>query len=530
MSAGAEPSPPTATRPSSVKPVGLGQVCTLLAESLADDTGVELTGVTHDSRRVLPGDLYAALPGANVHGARFVEQATAAGAVAVLTDPVGAGMLEAADGLPVLVVPEPRAVLGAVASLVYGAPASALVMLGVTGTNGKTTVAHLVHDVLQGTGVTAGLLGTVEARVGNRRIPSVRTTPEAPDLQALLAVMVEGGARACVMEVSSHALVLGRVDGIVFDVVGFTNLSQDHLDFHGDLERYFAAKADLFTPQRSRQAVVVVEDDWGRRLLARAGVPVTPVLPVGDPAHGDDAARGWRVRSVRHGSTGSQVAVRTPGGRDVDLAIPLPGEFNVLNGVLATAMAVAGGVGLSEAVASLAQATGVPGRMERVVLHGPPGPAAADAPTVVVDYAHTPDAIARVLASLRGQAAGRLAVVLGAGGDRDRGKRSEMGGAAVRGADIVVVTDDNPRSEPPADIRAAVLEGTHGAAADVVVHEVADRAAAIGAAIMQTGAGDVVLVAGKGHEQGQEVAGVVHPFDDRSVARDWLRLRAQGPR
>ncbi len=476
---------------------------------------VAVTGVTLDSRAVRPGDLYAALPGARVHGAEFTADAAAAGATAVLTDPAGAAAAAGVD-LPRLVVPDPRAVLGRLAAAVYGDPARGLTLLGVTGTNGKTTTCYLLESALRATGRATGLVGTIETRVLDERVLSVRTTPESPDVHALLAVMRERGVDVCAMEVSSHALALHRVDGVVYDVAAFTNLSQDHLDFHPDLEHYFAAKASLFTPERAREGVVVVDDAWGRRLAAGAGVPVTTLATGGGAAD-------WVADGARSPASGGSTAftLTGPDGARHDLVSPLPGDFNVANTALAFVVLLRAGVPAPDAADALARAGGVPGRMERVTAGGDAaGATAPGGPLAVVDYAHTPDAVAAALRSLRPATRGRLVVVLGAGGDRDPGKRAAMGAAAARHADLVVVTDDNPRSEDPASIRAAVLSGAAGPAQVV---EVAGRAEAVLAAVRAArDERDTVLVAGKGHERGQEVDGTVHPFDDRDVLRTAL--------
>ena len=500
-------------------PLNLSDVAQVLGTSLVGGPTTPpdpaVTGVTLDSRRVGAGDLYAALPGANVHGAAFAAQAAAAGAVAALTDPGGAGLVAAA-GLPVLVVDEPRAVLGDLAARIFDHPGDRLRTVGVTGTNGKTTTAYLVESLLRSVGWTTGLLGTVETRIAGERVESVRTTPEAPDLHALLARMVAAGVQGCALEVSSHALAQHRVDGLVVDVALFTNLSQDHLDFHGSMADYFAAKALFFTPAHARTGVVWVdvadEDRWGLQLAARAGVPVTTVGTAGTD---------WLVSRVEVGRARSSFRL---GRGDVvlDLVCPLPGDFNVANAALAVVAALQLGLAPAEVVAGLAAADGVPGRMQ-------PVPAAADAPLVVVDYAHTPDALDRVLRALREITPGRLVAVFGAGGDRDRGKRPLMGAAVAALADVAVVTDDNPRSEDAAAIRAAVLAGAVSGSAEVL--EVADRADAVAAALERcTGPGDTVLLAGKGHETGQESAGVVTPFDDRAVAgaalQQWQRSRS----
>lgn len=477
--------------------------------------GTVVHGVTLDSRQVRPGDLYAALPGARAHGADFAAQAAAAGAVAAVTDPAGVQRVGGA-GLPALVVPDPRAVLGALAADVYGRPAADLLLLGVTGTNGKTTTVHLLDAALRAAGRRTGLVGTVEVRVGDERVPSSRTTPESPDVHALLAVMRERGVTACSMEVSSHALALHRVDGVVYDVAAFTNLSQDHLDFHRDMADYYAAKATLFTPARSRRGVVCVDDEWGRRLARQAAVPVVTVTTR------PDADADWTAGPGQPDPSGTTTAftLRHRDGRRHRLVSPLPGDFNVANTALAFVVLLEAGLDPEAAAAGLAGAPGVPGRMEPVRT-GAPGE-----PLALVDYAHTPDALAAALRALRPATPGRLVVVLGAGGDRDPGKRPAMGEAAARGADLVVVTDDNPRSEDPATIRAAVLQGARAAGgADVL--EVPDRAEAVAVALAATtGPQDTVLLAGKGHESGQEVDGTVHPFDDRVVLRAALAARA----
>jgi UDP-N-acetylmuramoyl-L-alanyl-D-glutamate--2,6-diaminopimelate ligase len=495
-------------RPRHVPPRSLHAVAQLLRQPGPDSADVAVTGVTHDSRQVQPGDLYAALPGAKLHGAAFIAQAAEAGAVAVLTDVAGTPL---ACGLPVLTVEDPRAHLGRIAAYVYGEPARDLLMLGITGTNGKTTTAYLVESGLRAAGNQVGLVGTIETRVGDERFPSVRTTPEATDLHALLAVMRERGATACVMEVSSHALVLGRVDGIVFDVAGFTNLSQDHLDFHGDLEDYFAAKAGLFTPQRSLRGVVCIDDEYGSRLAGLATVPVVTVAAT--------RAADWRVvdQLVVYSDATTTATLQDAHGRRLSVASPMPGDFNLANAALAVVMLFEAGIDVTDAIRGVMRCGGVPGRMERVQSTG------ADEPLAVVDYAHTPDAIENVLRALRPLTRGRLIVIVGAGGDRDPHKRAAMGTAAARTADLVIVTDDNPRSEDPAAIRAAVLAGALAVAGSGAVEEIGDRRTAIERGVEATrGRADTVVIVGKGHEQGQEIGGVVYPFDDRVVLRDAL--------
>jgi UDP-N-acetylmuramoyl-L-alanyl-D-glutamate--2,6-diaminopimelate ligase len=465
------------------------------------DDHVRFSGITLDSRRVERGNLYAALPGSQGHGADFADQALAGGAVAVLTDPDGADRVTA--GTPLLVVTEPRRALGVLAAHHYGQPARALTMIGVTGTHGKTTVTRLIEAGLTGAGVPAGVIGTVGTRILGEDVKSALTTPEAPDLQALFARMRTAGVEACAMEVSSHALVMERVGGIVFDLAVFTNLGRDHLDFHADMEDYFAAKARLFTPARATRALVNVDDEWGRRLVDLTELPVSTMSTAGRDAT-------WRAGDLELSATGSRFRIDGPDG-SFAAGCPIPGDFNVANTLAAVAACAEVGYDGGAVADAIARSAGVPGRLERI----DEGQDFA----VVVDYAHKPDAVHAALATLRPLTEGRVIVVIGAGGDRDPGKRPLMGEIAAREADLLIVTDDNPRREDPAAIRSAVLAGAAGAA---TVLEIGDRRAAIAEAIGRALAGDIVLIAGKGHETGQEIAGVVHPFDDRSVAREEL--------
>jgi UDP-N-acetylmuramoyl-L-alanyl-D-glutamate--2,6-diaminopimelate ligase len=466
-----------------------------------------VTGATMSSGYVRPGDLFAGAPGHAVHGASYSERAVAAGAVAVLTDAAGADLVPA--GVPVLVVDDVRARIGPVASMVYDEPSGELDMLGVTGTSGKTTTTFFVRAGLQAAGRTSGLIGTVATLIGDESIKTGFTTPEATELQALLAVMRERGATTVAMEVSSHALAMGRVGGIEYAVGAFTNLSEDHLDFHADMDDYFAAKALLFDG-RTRQAVIMVDDDWGQKMAARVG-PCTTVST--GPATAD-----WRASDIEELPDGStRFRVQAPdGGFAASCAVP--GRYNVANAVLALAILAENEVPSDIAVPAIATAT-VPGRMERID-EGQPFLA-------IVDYSHKPAAVEGALAALRPLTRGRLIIALGCGGDRDRAKRPIMGELAARDADVLIVTDDNPRSEDPAAIRQAMLAGVDavplGSRAEV--HEIGDRAAAIAAAVELARDGDTVLIAGKGHEPGQEIAGVTHPFDDRAVLRAALEHR-----
>ncbi|MDO5285346.1 MAG: UDP-N-acetylmuramoyl-L-alanyl-D-glutamate--2,6-diaminopimelate ligase [Actinomycetia bacterium] len=480
--------------------------------------GVAVSGVTVSSLSVAPGDLYVALPGRTTHGARFAAQAVRSGAVAVLTDPAGAEQLGGL-GVPVAVVAEPRVVMAEVAARVYRHPADRLLTYALTGTNGKTTTLYLLAAALRAAGHRVGTIGTIGARVDDEELPLARTTvttPEAPDVQALLAVMVERGATALVMEVSSHALAMHRVAGIRYDVAGFTNLGWDHRDFHPTQEDYFQAKARLFTPQQTSAAVIAVDDDWGERLVEQAAQAGLRLLTTGERGQ-------YRSLAAEPGPDGSQqVRVTTPDG-ERGYRLGLPGAHNVANSVTAVAMLAATGASLEQALPGLATVT-VPGRMQRVPLPGP-------APRVYVDFAHTPQAVAATLEALGSV---RTVCVLGAGGDRDQGKRGPMGAVAAQACDVLVVTDDNPRSEPPEQIRAAVLAGARQArdeaapgsrAAGCQVIDGGDRRQAIRQALALAGPGDVVAVLGKGHEQGQAARGTVTPFSDAAVvAEEWDAL------
>ncbi|WP_371811293.1 UDP-N-acetylmuramoyl-L-alanyl-D-glutamate--2,6-diaminopimelate ligase [Aeromicrobium sp. CFBP 8757] len=481
-------------RPTTTPRWTLPELAETLGAAVSGDAVV--TGIALNTAHVLAGDLYVALPGANAHGGTYVSQAAAAGATAVLTDPAGADLV--GDLLPTIVVDEPRRRLAALSASFYGHPAESFTTVGVTGTQGKTTTTYLAEAAL-GERVSA-VVGTIGTRIGRVPAASTLTTPEAPQLQALFAVMREESVELCAMEVSSHALVQGRADGFVFEVAVFLNLGRDHLDFHHDLEEYFLAKASLFTPERARHAVVNVDDAHGRRLRQLTPLPVTTFSTDGNPAD-------WRAVNIRPHRLGTDLEVLGPDGLAIDLSVPLPGVFNVSNALAVVAALTTAGHDPVELAAGIAASTGVPGRMERVEAGQPF--------TAIVDYAHKPDAVTAVLTALRPVTAGRLIVVIGAGGDRDHGKRPLMGEAAARHADVVVVTDDNPRSERPGAIRAAVLEGA--AAGPGVTIEVADRRDAIAHAVAMAHLGDTVVVAGKGHERGQEVDGVVHPFDDREV-------------
>jgi UDP-N-acetylmuramoyl-L-alanyl-D-glutamate--2,6-diaminopimelate ligase len=446
------------------------------------DAAAEVIAVTHDSRAVVAGALFCCVPGEQVDGHAFAPEAVERGAVALLCD------RRLGLGVPEVRVADVRAAMGPVAAAVHGHPSAALQVVGVTGTNGKTTTTWLLQAVLEAAGRPTGLIGTLSG---------TRTTPEAPDLQALLADLRDEGKRAVAMEVSSHALALHRVDGTRFAVAVFTNLGRDHLDFHESVEDYFAAKARLFGPELAEVAVVGLDDAHGGLLRDAARIPTRgySLADVADLELGPRSSRGrWRGQ---------------------ELVVPLGGAFNVRNALAAATAAVELGLDEATVVAGLAEAPPVPGRFEAVAIEAPF--------TAVVDYAHTPDALEALLGAAReGTGEGRLLLVFGCGGDRDRTKRPAMGEVAARLADVVVVTSDNPRSEDPAAIAAAVREGASGPGS--VTTEL-DRRAAIATALAEAGRGDVVVVAGKGHETTQDAGGAVVPFDDRVVvAEEWARI------
>jgi len=462
---------------------------------IAGEGSVAIDELSYDSRKVGPGTLFFCVPGEKVDGHDFAPQVVAAGAAALVVE------RELEVAVPQVVVGDARAAMAPAAARFYGDPTRELRVVGVTGTNGKTTTAFLVREILEGAGIATGLLGTVKQVVGGREESVERTTPEAIDLQATFRRMLDAGDRACAMEVSSHAMALHRADAIHFEVALFTNLTQDHLDFHADMEDYFRAKRKLFAGGPGT-AIVNVDDPYGRRLAAEFEC----VTFSAEGAEADYSARdvSFDAGGARF-SVGGEIAVRTG----------MPGHFNVANALGAFAVAVAMGVEPETAAAGLERAARVPGRFEPV----DEGQGFA----VLVDYAHTPDSLQNVLRAARRLTAGRLISVFGAGGDRDRDKRPKMGRAGAELSDLAVVTSDNPRSEDPGAIVAEVVAGTEGAGAAEVVVEV-DRRAAIALALGRAEPGDTVVIAGKGHEQGQEFEGGRKvPFDDREVAREELR-------
>ncbi|HEY5879237.1 MAG TPA: UDP-N-acetylmuramoyl-L-alanyl-D-glutamate--2,6-diaminopimelate ligase [Nakamurella sp.] len=504
---------PSSPRPRDPVGATLDEVAALTGARLVGSERRRLTGVTLRAQDARAGDLFAAVPGSRAHGAQYARQAIDAGALAVLTDDAGADQLAGAQA-PMLIVERPRDHLGQVARRIYGDPSGRLAVVGVTGTSGKTTTCYLLEAALAADGSRSGVIGTVQTRIDSEVTPSALTTPEAPDLQALLAVMVERGVGAVAMEVSSHALAMGRVSGTRFAVGAFTNLSQDHLDFHHDMEEYFRAKRMLFDGRAGRH-VIDVDTEYGARLAALH----PEALTVSDRADAAD----WSVAALQVAANGVQhVALAGPGNRTVTLDLAIPGAFNVGNAAVALACVDALGRDVQQAADALS-AVVVPGRMERVD--------AGQDFLAVVDYAHKPGAVTAVLAAIADGLTGPLIVVIGAGGDRDPGKRPLMGAESAARADVLIVTDDNPRSEAAAEIRAQLLAGARPVAAGrgVPVLDVGDRRAAIRRAVQLAGTGGAVVVAGKGHEQGQEIAGVVHPFSDRDELRAALAARTGQP-
>ena len=471
-----------------------------LSLSESDPAGATVvTGISFDSRDVRSGDLYAALPGASAHGADFVTAAIQSGAAAILTD--AAGQEKAGEvPIPVVMVSNPREILGELSAKIYGDPGESMTLIGVTGTNGKTTMTYLIAAALAESGELVGIIGTTGVRIGEEALAIARTTPESPDLHALLALMKERGVTAVALEVSSHALVLGRVNGLRFDIATFMNLTQDHLDFHGTMTEYFRAKAALFGSDRARRAVIAIDDSWGRQLLAETSIPAQS-FAISQEAD-------WTLTNREHSDSGAwRGRAHGPDGVVVDLTSRLPGQFNQSNALGALATLVGLGYSPDTVAAGISACRGVPGRMEPVGT----APFAA-----FVDYAHTPEAVERAIKAVREFCSGKILVAVGCGGDRDATKRPQMGRAAAVNADFVVVTDDNPRSEDPASIRSAVLSGIAKPVSTEVL-EIGDRAQAIHELVNRARSGDAILVLGKGHETGQEIAGETIPFDDREV-------------
>lgn len=464
--------------------------------SAADLEKIAVTGISSSSNDVEAGDLFCAFAGAKVHGASFARDAMKSGAVAILTDADGAKLIKE---MPVVVVSNVRKSAAILSSWFYGEPMRDLFSIGITGTNGKTTVSTLCHQIFQNAGQESGLIGTVETRIGSEILSSTRTTPEAAELQSLVATMRERHCRNLVMEVSSHALTLERVRGSYFAAAGFTNLSQDHLDFHGSMDEYFAAKSKLFTFEYADQAFINIDDAYGQILADSIELPVQTLSRFNESAT-------WHYTRIEEGIQFSDISIRGVGGILIDTRTTLRGGFNFDNLLMAVSICVESGIDPIDIATLIPQLVGANGRLEPVNL--------GQNFTALVDYAHSPDAVARVLAAAREMTDKKVIGVLGCGGDRDNSKRNVMGQELSLRSDIAIFTSDNPRSENP---QAILEQMTHGLKISAPSAIVQDRAEAITLAVNLAQPGDVVIVLGKGHERGQEINGVVHPFDDRLI-------------
>jgi UDP-N-acetylmuramoyl-L-alanyl-D-glutamate--2,6-diaminopimelate ligase len=476
----------------------LREVCDLISatSSFSDLEKIKVTGVSVDSHQIESGDLFIAVAGEKTHGATHAGSAKLNGAVAVLTDEVGAALI---TDLPVLIVADPRSVAGVIAAWLHKEPMRDLFSVAVTGTNGKTTVTTLLYQIAMAAGRQSGLIGTVETRIGDEVIASDRTTPEAPELQSLAAVMRERHMRNLFMEVSSHAISLNRIGGSTFNIAAFTNLSQDHLDFHPDMDAYFAAKAALFSHKYAEIAYVNIDNEWSERLLTLQELPVVKIsrsMPSAD----------WYFERIESGVRSTEIAIRGTGGILIETKTKLAGDFNLDNLLMAIAISVASGIDPIDIASITPNLAGAEGRLEQVDL--------GQSYRALVDYAHSPDSVMRVLDTLRKSTDGKVIAVLGCGGDRDKSKRSLMGAALLAGSDVAIFTSDNPRSEDPTTIMKDMLSGLKLTSTSVIE---LDRKRAIEIAVAAAQAGDVLVLLGKGHEQGQEVNGVKQDFDDRLV-------------
>lgn len=466
---------------------------------ITGDTSCEITGIVYDSRRTAPGALFVALHGEKADGAAYIEDAIQRGAAAVVSQtPCASG-----GNFPCIQVTDARLALAKLAVRFYGHPASRLCTIGITGTNGKTTVSFMLREIFKAAGRRPGLLGTVRYEIGDRVLPAARTTPESVDLQFMFTQMERAGCDSAVMEVSSHALAQHRVEGILYDAAVFTNLTQDHLDYHGTLEEYFNAKTRLFS-QVSRFAVINCDDPWGKRLLSERRFLARLV------SYGFEEGATVRGLDPVTDTKGSRMYVQSPWG-NVEISLRLIGRFNLYNALAAFSAAAALGISVEIIVKALAEMQCVPGRLETVENK--------KGKRVYVDYAHTDDALLNVLGTLREITPGRLVVVFGCGGNRDKGKRPLMGKVAARLADYSIITNDNPRNEIPEKIAADIAGGFDS---DRKYEIVLDRKAAIARGLELIGKKDILLVAGKGHENYQEFDGTIFPFDDREAVREAL--------
>jgi len=468
-----------------------------LANFIGIESSLELnfTGITSDSRSVVTGDLFVALPGTNAHGAGFIDEVIKSGAIGVITDDAGAKLI--GTKLPVIIIPNPRQVLGDICSWFYGSPSSAMQVIGITGTNGKTTTTTILNQILQFAGKSTGLIGTIGIEIGFENIAASFTTPEASELQSLLATMHERHISQVSMEVSSHALEARRVAGTKFAMVGFTNLTQDHLDFHGDMATYFAAKSKLFTPEFSELAFVNIDDSYGRKLFESPQIAMISIARENRNAQ-------WHFERIEQTSQGYLIAIRGTGGILIEGELRLIGEHNLDNLLMAAAIASQLEIDPIVIGNSFLHLKGAAGRLESIDI--------GQKFLALVDYAHTPDAVARVLATLRKSVSGRIIAVLGCGGDRDKAKRPIMGRELLEGSDLAIFTSDNPRSEVPEEILAEMIGNLKLKETSA---KLVDRREAIAFAVASALPGDCVVILGKGHEVGQEISGKKFAFDDR---------------
>ena len=464
---------------------------------------VVISGVSINAQKVVPGDLFIAFAGANTHGISYLEQAISNGAVAVLSDK----KIEAS--IPSFIHPKPREIVGTISAWLYGHPFESLKAVGITGTNGKTTTANLVKQIWQLNSIKSGLIGTLGVEIADEKLESARTTPEADDLQAIAAAMVEQGCKNLVMEVSSHAIDQGRIKGAKYEVVAFSNLTQDHLDYHLSMENYFQAKANLFTTEYAKAAVINIDDSYGKKLSKQVKIPVVTVSR-------KDSTADWYLAKAEIKNGLYQVEIKSKSGGSLSENFALLGDYNLDNLLLAVAIANSAGLSLDKIASTISKLQSVPGRLESVN--------AGQKFTALVDYAHTPDAVERVIATVKSATSGKIIGVLGCGGDRDVSKRSLMGHALFNGCDLAIFTSDNPRSESAEAILKQMTAGIDLGKKGLV--EI-DRKSAIDLAVENAQSGDVVLLMGKGHESGQEVNSVVTPFDDRVELAESIKRLAR---
>ena len=464
---------------------------------------VVISGVSINAQKVVPGDLFIAFAGANTHGISYLEQAISNGAVAVLSDK----KIEAS--IPSFIHPKPREIVGAISAWLYGHPFESLKAVGITGTNGKTTTANLVKQIWQLNSIKSGLIGTLGVEIADDKLESARTTPEADDLQAIAAAMVEQGCKNLVMEVSSHAIDQGRIKGAKYEVVAFSNLTQDHLDYHLSMENYFQAKANLFATEYAKAAVINIDDSYGKKLSKQVKIPVVTV------SRKESTADLYLAKAeIKNGL--NQVEIKSKSGEILSENFALLGDYNLDNLLLAVAIVSSAGLSLDKIASTISKLQSVPGRLESIN--------AGQKFTALVDYAHTPDAVERVIATVKSATSGKIIGVLGCGGDRDASKRSLMGHALFNGCDLAIFTSDNPRSESAEAILKQMTAGIDLGKKGLV--EI-DRKSAINLAVENAQSGDVVLLMGKGHESGQEVNSVVTPFDDRVELAESIKRLAR---